>query len=240
MSKNKSSEAFRQAAVEVAGERLTNTFFEKIDIFVQELLKWSRIHNLTAADSAEDILFKHVLDSLYFFRCADASRIKFAGRKMIDIGSGAGFPGLVLAMADKDLHIYLLESRKKRAAFLKYISALLELENVRVLNERLEDIKEKIHKGCEETFNIGTSRASMKPEALLKLAPDVIDKGGYLFIWSTASQAEKMLDKKSQESSWKISLCMYDSQFLRVPEIINDYYSLSKNTIIIAKNSGGK
>lgn len=233
------TEQFKKAVYKVTGKRLSAAFFEKIDLFVEELLRWNRTHNLTAANSAEIILFKHVLDSLYFFRCAKENSVKYEGSRLIDIGSGAGFPGLVLAIATDDLEIYLVESKKKKVAFLKHLSALLELEHVYVLNERLENFKERIVNGCEEPFEIGTSRASMKPEKLLRIAKDVIKQDGHLFIWSSISQSEGLLGKNSQIFNWNLNLCRYNIQFASYPEIANYCYSFKNNAIILAKNCGG-
>jgi 16S rRNA (guanine527-N7)-methyltransferase len=108
--------------------------------------KWNRVHNLTAIRDPEMMLVAHVLDSL-------AVIPYIAGPRITDIGSGAGFPGIPLALARPDWHITLIESNHKKAAFLQQIRIDLQLKNVRVVNRRAEEFQ------VPEGFDTVISRA---------------------------------------------------------------------------------
>jgi len=101
-----------------------------------ELLDWNQRFNLTAVRSAEEIRVKHFLDS---FTCMLAIRDN-PGRRIIDIGTGAGFPGLVLKIAYPAIQVTLVESVGKKASFCQHVVRVLGLEEVEVLQERAENL----------------------------------------------------------------------------------------------------
>ena len=151
------------------------------DTFIQKLLEWNRIHNLTGAKSKEEIE-KNIEDSL-----KPLEFLKGDFHTAIDIGTGAGFPGLILAMAMPKTKWYLIEPRKKRAAFLNYIKALENLENVEVIPKRIEEI---------EPFkaNLITSRAVMKTKELLSLAKPFIGKDTTLLFYKGENVQDEVRD----------------------------------------------
>jgi len=114
---------------------------EKIELlcrYVAELRKWNRKINLIARKTGTvDIVERHFLDSLTLapFLAATGTR----GESLLDVGTGAGFPGLVLAVSRPDLQVILVEPRAKRVSFLRHINRCLQLENVEIINGRLEE-----------------------------------------------------------------------------------------------------
>jgi 16S rRNA (guanine527-N7)-methyltransferase len=99
--------------------------------FVSLIAKWNRVYNLTAVREPEKMLTHHVLDSL-----AVASRLE--GRTLLDVGSGAGLPGIPLAIARTDLRVTLLDSNAKKTTFQQQAVIELALDNVEVVNARIE------------------------------------------------------------------------------------------------------
>lgn len=104
--------------------------------YLSELTKWNRAYNLTGMKSAGDIVIKNFLDSLLFSRVLPG-RV----RSVADVGSGAGFPGIPLKIAEPDLELYLIEPTRKKAAFLKHICSKLGLQGVEVINRRIEEVE---------------------------------------------------------------------------------------------------
>ena len=102
--------------------------------FVELLLKWGRVHNLTATRDAGEIVTRHLLDSLTILPLV-------RGQHMLDIGSGAGFPALPLAIARPDNRWVLIEARQKRASFLEHVIRQLQLTGITVINGRVEDYR---------------------------------------------------------------------------------------------------
>ena len=113
------------------------------------IVKWNQVHNLTAVREPEKMLTQHLLDSL-----AVVSHI--SGPRVADIGSGAGLPGIPLALARPDWSVVLVESNHKKAAFLQQARIELKLENIEIVTERVE------HYRPAERFDTVISRAHFR------------------------------------------------------------------------------
>ena len=123
--------------LERLGIRLDRESIDNILLYCCELQKWNKRINLIARNTPPaEILEKHFLDSLTLLPVIDL----YGGRSatLLDVGTGAGFPGLVLAASRSDLQVTLVESRQKRVSFLRHIIRTLQLANVTVIADRLE------------------------------------------------------------------------------------------------------
>lgn len=105
-----------------------------IERYLLLIEKWNKIHNLTAIRNLQDMLYQHVMDSL-------AVLPHINGPQIIDVGSGAGLPGIPIALARPDWQVSLVESNQKKASFLQQIKIELALQNVAVIGQRIEDIR---------------------------------------------------------------------------------------------------
>ena len=132
------------------------------------LLEWNEKINLTSITEPEEIIEKH------FYDCLLPVFSNLIEGKVIDVGSGAGFPGLVFAIAKPEAHITLLEPRNKRCTFLNEVIQKLGLTNVEVINERAEDYG-KIHR---EIFDVATARAVAPLNILAELCIPFVKQGG--------------------------------------------------------------
>jgi 16S rRNA (guanine527-N7)-methyltransferase len=103
--------------------KFDDQFYKDCEVFIKLLQQWGKVHNLSGRLSRSDIE-ENILDSLYPLTFIDKYE-SFA-----DIGTGAGYPGLILAMAQKDVKSYLIEPRIKRVSFLNFVKASLKLENL--------------------------------------------------------------------------------------------------------------
>ena len=117
---------------------LTGTQLDQLDAFAQILVDYNQKVNLTAITDPEGIEDKHFLDSLLF-----ASQPEVAGR-MVDVGAGAGFPGIVTKIFKPELELTLMEPTGKRVEFLKYVCAQLGLTGVEFAKERAEEAARKV------------------------------------------------------------------------------------------------
>ena len=141
---------------------------EKFKTFTKLLLEWNQIHNLTGAKTPAEIE-ENIKDSIY------PSEFIEKPNSILDVGTGAGFPGLILAIAYPEAKVVLCEPRKKRASFLKYVAMELELENVIVVKKRVEDYQ-------DEPFELISSRAVTNTQMLLNLTQHLsTSKTRYLF-----------------------------------------------------------
>lgn len=128
------------------GLKLTAEVCEKLLSYLNLLDKWNRIYNLTAIREEEKVVSYHLLDSLAVLPFVPTGRL-------LDVGSGAGLPGLPLAMVNPDLQVTLLDSNHKKSAFQRQATAELGLRNVQVVSERAENYQPL------EKFNTIISRA---------------------------------------------------------------------------------
>ncbi len=140
----------------------------KLEQFAKILHEWNSVHNLTGAKSITAIN-DNIIDSLYPLSFITNPKT------LLDVGTGAGFPGLVLAIALPDTEVVLAEPLKKRIAFLRYAAMELELENVNAQGKRVEEID-------HEPFELITSRAVTNTRLFLELTEQVSDhQTAYLF-----------------------------------------------------------
>jgi len=156
---------------------LPENFFYNIQKYKEHLHKWNKIHNLTGAKD-DETLDDFIYDSLF-----PVSFLPHVNRLM-DIGTGAGFPGMILALALPNTKVTLVEPLSKRASFLQFIKADLGLENVTVVKKRVEQMESQI-------FDIITSRAVTDTKMLLKLSENFRDEKSKLLFY----KGEKVFDE---------------------------------------------
>lgn len=134
--------------------------------YLDLLEKWNRVYNLTAIRDKDQMVSNHLLDSLVLtpFVC---------GPRILDVGSGAGLPGIPLALASPQLDVTLLDSNHKKAAFLRQAVAELALPNVSVVSERVESWQP------EQKFDCIVSRAFAELAEFVSLAKHLLVPGGY-------------------------------------------------------------
>ena len=143
--------------------------------YMQELRVWNRKINLTAITRPEDIAVKHFLDAI-----APVAQIPDAAR-ILDIGSGAGFPGLPLKIIRPASHLTLIDSSRKKIHFLQHVIRQIGVDHTRVLQTRIEDFS-RLHAGAP-LFDVIVSRAFAKTAVLVKLALPLIGQSSRLLLW---------------------------------------------------------
>lgn len=140
-------------------------YSESLWQYLKLLKKWNRVYNLTASDDLEEMISLHILDSLSISKY-------LKGRNLIDIGAGAGLPGIPLAIINADKHFTLLDSNSKKTAFLIQVKAELKLTNVEVMCKRIESYQ------VAEKFDGALSRAFASLKEFVNISQHLVKKKG--------------------------------------------------------------
>ena len=152
-------------------------FYEDCEVFIKLLQQWGKVHNLSGRLLQSDIE-ENILDSIY--------PLNFINKynSFADIGTGAGYPGLILAMALRDMKSYLIEPRIKRVSFLNFVKASLKLENLTVICSRVEEVKDL-------QVDLITSRAVSNTSLLLDITKNIKkENSSYLFYKGSMLESE--------------------------------------------------
>ena len=156
--------------------------------YMELTLKANESFNLTANDTKESFMIKNIIDSLLIVKNLDLD-----GKNILDLGSGAGLPGIPLAIYYKNTNFTLLEPLTKRANFLKEIAQKLGLKNVKVVNERAEIFI----KNARESYDFVTSRAVSRLNILLELSIPFLKVGGKLIAYKGINYQEEINESKN-------------------------------------------
>jgi len=171
--------------------RLSAAQFDKIAMYLALLLRWNRAINLTSVREPGEIVTRHFGESLYLTRL-----VNLRGT-LLDVGSGAGFPGLVLKIAVPDLNLVLLEPTAKKRAFLKEVARECCLMGIEIRPERVEEF-------CRtkpSSADVVTIRAVGSFGTVLGASAECLTPGGALYVWLTRSQAER-LSAECMDLTW--------------------------------------
>lgn len=168
------------------GILLTPKQEQDLDTYYKLLISYNNNVNLTAITKEEDVYLKHFYDSLTLFKGIDLKE----NLKICDLGTGAGFPGLVLKIVFPNLSITLVDSLEKRIKFLDLVIKELELKNIKTVHSRIEEFKEI------EAFDVVVSRAVAKINILLELGCRIPKVKG-LFVFMKGNVLEELKSAKN-------------------------------------------
>ena len=180
---------------------LAHTTLDSVCVYLDELQRWSRIVNLVSVADPSTVVRKHVLDCL-----ALASQLSFEGR-LVDLGSGAGFPGLILAMLDPERSVDLIEARRKRAHFLKAVVRRLGLRNVAVYEGRAGTLVQQ--ERFRATYRVAVSRATWNLAQFLSLAQGFVEPDGWAIAMKGPGVEDELRHVPAQASPFVLYSC-YD------------------------------
>lgn len=181
MNKNEFIEELKKLGIIVTTENL-----EKLNIYMNYLIEYNNHTNLTAIKEPKEIYLKHFYDSLTIVKSVDLN----LSNNLLDIGSGAGFPGMVIKLFYPNLDVTLIDSNNKKTKFLENLAKKLELQ-VNVINDRVENFaKNNLNK-----FDIVTSRAVANLRVLSEISLPLVKKEG-LFIALKGNIDENLEDSR--------------------------------------------
>ena len=174
---------------------LTDTMLEQLDSYYQLLVSENKKYNLTAITDKEQVYLKHFYDSLTLSKA-----IELNNQSLCDIGTGAGFPGMILKIAFPNLNVTLVDATEKKCKFLKMVIDKLNLKGIEVINARAEEYsKEK-----REIYDIVTSRAVAPLKHLLEYSIPLVKVDGTYIAMKSDIESE-LIGIENYEN--KLSLC---------------------------------
>jgi 16S rRNA (guanine527-N7)-methyltransferase len=172
------------------------TFFERTRAYIELLLRWNRTISLTTVIDPSKIVEFHFGESLFAL-----STGLFQNGRLADVGSGAGFPGIPLAMASPSLSVELIESNSKKSAFLAEAIRVLSLENCRIIRSRFENLPFD-RDSQVRNLNFVVSRALGQFELLMDWANNALMPSGIIALWIGGTD----LDLVSQTDRWAFTI----------------------------------
>ncbi len=165
--------------------------YDKLKLYQQALCEWQNKFNLVSKNSLEDAWNRHFVDSAQLF-----SLLPPTAKSLVDLGSGAGFPGMVLAIMAEEktpyLKLTLVESINKKTVFLNYVKQVCNCSNVEIVNDRIEKVTNK-------KFDVVTARALIALADLLTYAYPLLKKNGICIFPKGRSFAEEI---KKAQNNW--------------------------------------
>lgn len=156
--------------IEELGIHYTEAQISAFRTYLEELKKWNRAYNLTGLKTDREIIIKHFLDSLLFSKVLPDNV-----QTVADIGSGAGFPGVPIKIVNPHLKVFLIEPTKKKAIFLRHICNKLSLQNIKVIDKRIEGIN-----GLN--VDVAVTRAVFSTGDFINKTKDILNEKGILIL----------------------------------------------------------
>lgn len=193
----------------------TQDQLEKLNKFYNLLIEWNEKINLTRIVDEKDVYLKHFYDSLTITKEVDLSKVN----TLCDVGTGAGFPGIVLKIMYPNLQVTLIDSLQKRVNYLNEIIKVLELTDIEAIHSRGEDYK--------GNFDVVTSRAVANIEKLVNYTMHLVSKDG-VFIAMKGNIDNELTDSIKQKLSKKYKIIKINKFKLPIEE--------SDRSLVVMKN----
>lgn len=196
--------------------------YDQFYAYMVLLIEWNEKINLTAITEDKEVIKKHFIDCIKAF---SENQFKEA-KTLIDVGTGAGFPGLPIAIMKEDLNITLLDSLNKRVNFLNIVKNSLNLTNVTTIHSRAEDGAR--NKELREKFDIATSRAVANMAVLSEFCLPYVKVGGYFIALKGPAITDELNDAKN-------AIGTLGGKLIEVIEVSVEGTDLKHNLVVIKK-----
>lgn len=191
-----SLEELRLAIEQNLNIEVSDELLGKFKLYQEELQNWNKLFNLTAIEKNEEIYEKHFYDSLIPLKYVNLNY-----KAIIDVGSGAGFPGLVIAIINKTAQVTLLEANQKKVHFLQSMVTKLHLDNVEVVNGRAESQNK-----LRESFDFAIARGVKQLNILLELVIHLLKPQGTFIAMKGKNAAEEIMKARKAFSVLKCKM----------------------------------
>lgn len=209
---------FLKELAEQIDVKLSDKMVEQFFIYKDLLKEWNEKINLTAIVDDEEIIIKHFIDSLTIVKHIPQNA------KIIDVGTGAGFPGIPIKIARPDVEVVLLDSLNKRINFLNEVIEKTGITDIETIHSRAEDAGNNIK--YREKFDISTARAVANMSTLLEYCTPFLKEGGR-FICMKAEAREEV--KEAEKAIKTLNMQLEDVEEFKLPKIE------ANRTVIILK-----
>ena len=176
---------------------LDQSQFDQFEEYYKTLVEWNEFMNLTAITEYDEVMLKHFVDSLALNKALENDNISLdlnSNLKIIDIGTGAGFPGIPMKIAYENLNVTLLDSLNKRIKFLDEVISKLSLKGITAMHGRSEDYaRDKAHR---EQYDLCVSRAVANLSTLAEYCLPYVKEGGYFIPFKSGNIDEELINAK--------------------------------------------
>lgn len=206
--------------IDKLGINLSEIQLKQFYNYMNLLIEWNKKINLTAITEPDEIILKHFVDSLTI------SKYISDGTKVVDVGTGAGFPGIPLKIVRQDVDITLLDSLQKRINFLEEVINELNLEKIKTVHSRVEDFGK--NKEYREEFDIATSRAVANLSTLSEYLLPLVKVGGKVISMKGSLIQEELENSKN-------AIKILGGQIEKVDEFDLPNSDISRNIVLIDK-----
>ncbi|MGB2827613.1 MAG: 16S rRNA (guanine(527)-N(7))-methyltransferase RsmG [Dehalococcoidales bacterium] len=203
---------------------LTPRQLEQFQVYYQELIDWNRRLNLTAITDYDEVQVKHFLDSLTVVQALKLPLSK--GVKLIDVGTGAGIPGIPLKILLPEIELVLLDATKKKASFLEHITEKLKIKNTGVVVGRAEEVAHRPE--YRQQFDLVLSRAVAELSALVELTLPFCAIGGRFI-------AQKKGDLKAEVQSARRAISLLGGELADMKRVELSEFSDKRWLVVIDK-----
>jgi 16S rRNA (guanine527-N7)-methyltransferase len=175
--------------IEELGLNLNPNNLADLELFLQEMGRWNRVHNLTAIEGEKNSVRLHIIDSITVLPIM-RQFLTTSNPNIADLGSGGGLPAIPIAILQPDWHLTLIEAIRKKTAFLQHVRGKLGLKNIQVLSERVEVVA----KNQPGQFDAVISRAFTSLTHFLELSLPLLKPEGLVFAMKARRADEELQD----------------------------------------------